>query len=304
MSGAKDVERVYSAMEEAAGLLNVPVARDKIWPVLTAYQDALADAVIVFSMAGGRRSTELDFSISVPTDHGDPFTTALERGLTEKENHPVDNLLAELRDGFPLGMYAIDGMVTTGFKKAYASFPTNEPQPLTALLDLPSMPESARANAELFARYGLDKVQMVSVDYPKRQVNLYFSELKADHLTPEQVKATASEMGLVEPTDMALDFATGSFAVYPTLGYDSDVVDRITYAVISVDPTLAPTTSEPEKTQITTYANSAPYAYAGENRTLVYGFTLTSKEEYYKLGSYYQITDLQRTLVKAFEALD
>lgn len=304
MSGANDVERVYSAMEEAAGLLGVPVARDKIWPVLTAYQDALADAVVVFSMAGGRRSTELDFSISVPTVHGDPFTTALERGLTEKTNHPVDNLLAELRDGFPIGMYAIDGMVTTGFKKTYASFPTNEPQPLTALLDVPSMPESARANAELFARYGLDKVQMVSVDYPKRQVNLYFSELDSDRLQPEQVKSMARETGLVEPTDMGLDFASGSFAVYPTLGYDSDIVDRVTYAVISVDPTLAPTKSEPEYSQISTYATSAPYAYAGENRTLVYGVTLTSKEEYYKLGSYYQITDLQRKLVKAFEALD
>lgn len=304
MSGANDVERVYSAMEEAAGLLNVPVARDKIWPVLTAYQDALADAVVVFSMAGGRRATELDFSISVPTDLGDPFTTALRRGLTEKTNHPVDNLLAELTDGFEIGMYAIDGMVTTGFKKTYASFPTNEPQPLTALLDVPSMPESARANAELFARYGLDKVQMVSVDYPKRQVNLYFSELDTDYLQPEHVKSLARETGLVEPTEMGLDFASGSFAVYPTLGYDNDIVDRITYAVISVDPTLAPTKSEPEVSQLSRYATSAPYAYAGENRTLVYGVTLTSKEEYYKLGSYYQITDLQRTLVKAFEALD
>ncbi|WP_159072327.1 aromatic prenyltransferase [Streptomyces sp. CMB-StM0423] len=304
MSGANDVERVYSAMEEAAGLLGVPVAREKVRPVLTAYQEALADAVVVFSMAGGRRATELDFSISVPTDHGDPFTTALQRGLTEKTGHPVDNLLAELREGFPLGMYAIDGMVSTGFKKTYASFPTNEPQPLADLLDVPSMPASARANAKLFADYGLDKVQMVSVDYPKRQVNLYFSELNTDYLQPAQVKALAAEMGLVEPTGMGLEFAKGSFAVYPTLSYDTDASDRLCYAVISSDPTLAPTTSEPEVTQFSMYANNAPYAYAGENRTLVYGLTLTPKEEYYKLGSYYQITDYQRKLVKAFEALD
>lgn len=65
MSGAAEVERVYSAMEESAGLLDVACSREKIQPILTAFQDVLADGVIVFSMASGRHATELDFSISV-----------------------------------------------------------------------------------------------------------------------------------------------------------------------------------------------------------------------------------------------
>ncbi|WP_326798514.1 hypothetical protein OG946_26600 [Streptomyces sp. NBC_01808] len=42
----------------------------------------------------------------------------------------------------------------------------------------------------------------------------------------------------------------------------------------------------------------------GSARTLVYGLTLTPREEYYKLGSYYQISDIQRKLLKAFDSLN
>src|SRR5215468_6187432 len=165
MPGAAEVERVYMAMQEAARLLDLDCSRDKVWPVLTAYQDVLAEAVIVFSMASGRRATELDFSISVPLEHGDPYAIALSNGLTEETDHPIGAVLADTQERCPIGMYAIDGEITGGFKKAYTFFPTDDLQGLSKLADIPSMPRSVAENASLFARHGLDKVQMTSVDY-------------------------------------------------------------------------------------------------------------------------------------------
>jgi hypothetical protein len=110
-------------------------------------------------------------------------------------------------------------------------------------------------------------------------------------------------MGLQEPDEQGLEFAKKSFAVYPTLSWDSSKIERMTFAVITTDPTIVPARTEEEIAQFSNYANNAPYAYAGERRTLVYGLTLTPREEYYKLGSYYQISDHQRKLLKAFEAL-
>lgn len=303
MSGAAEVERVYSAMEESAQLLDIVCSRDKIWPVLTAYKDVLAEAVIVFSMASGRHATELDFSISVPPGHGDPYAIALSSGLTAETDHPVGALLSDTQERCPLGMYAIDGEVTGGFKKTYAFFPTDDLQGLEKLVDIPSMPRGVAENASLFARYGLDKVQMTSVDYKQRAVNLYFGNLSPEFLEPEAVLSMLREMGLQEPGELGLEFAKRSFAIYPTLSWDSSKIGRICFAVISTDPTLLPTRTEPEVGQFSKFANNSPYAYAGERRTLVYGLTLSPNEEYYKLGSYYQISDYQRKLLKAFDAL-
>jgi len=303
MSGAAEVERVYSAMEESAGLLDVACSREKIQPILTAFQDVLADGVIVFSMANGRHATELDFSISVPAGHGDPYAAALEHGLIPATGHPVGDLLADTQKALPVSMFAVDGEVTSGFKKTYAFFPTDDMPGLAQLIDIPSMPPSVAENAELFGRYGLDKVQMISLDYKKNQVNLYFSNLNPEFLQPEPVQAMVREMGLQLPADKGLAFAKRSFAVYPTLSWDSAKIERLCFAVISTDPTLAPAQEQADLDLFSTYANNAPYAYAGEKRTLVYGLTLSPSEEYYKLGSYYQISDIQRKLLKAFDAL-
>ena len=78
MSGAAEVERGTSAMEEAARvLLEIHCSREDR-RIRTAYKDVLTDAVIVFSMANGHHATaELDFSISMPSVHGDPYAIAL-----------------------------------------------------------------------------------------------------------------------------------------------------------------------------------------------------------------------------------
>ncbi|MEO3764677.1 aromatic prenyltransferase [Streptomyces sp. B8F3] len=303
LSGDAEVKRVYSAMEESARLLDITVSREKVWPVLEAYHEVLEDAVVVFSMASGRHSTELDFSISVPAKAGDPYRVALAHGLTPETDHPVGRLLADTQEHCPVSMFAFDGEVTGGFKKTYAFFPTDDLQPASKLAEIPSMPPSVRENAELFARYGLDKVQMTSIDYKKKQINLYFSELSSDTLGPESVQSMIRDMGLTETGEVGLKFAKRSFSVYPTLNWETGKIERLCFAVISTDPTLAPAEREEDLTKFSKYANNAPYAYAGEARTLVYGLTLSPREEYYKLGAYYQISDVQRKLLKAFDSL-
>ncbi|MFD3924169.1 aromatic prenyltransferase [Streptomyces sp. NPDC058595] len=304
MSGAADVERVYSAMERAAGLLDLTCARQKILPILTAYQDALADSVIVFSMSGGDHSAELDFSFTVPSGDVDPYAFGPSTGIVAETDHPIASLLTDTGERCPVAMYGVDGEVSGGFKKTYAAFPINDLLDLSKLVAVPSMPSSVADNFDLFTRYGLDKVQGISIDYQRKQVNLYCGDIPAGSLEPETVRSMLREMGLREPSEEGLEFVRKSFAVYPTLSWDSSRIERICFAVISTDPTLAPTRVESDAALFSKYANNAPYAYAGERRTLIYGLAVSRTKEYIKLGSYYQISDHQRKLVKAFDALE
>lgn len=299
MSGAADAERVYSAIEESAGLVGIGCSRDKVWPILDAYKDVLAEAMIVFSMASGRRAGELDFSISVPAGHGDPYVTALSNGLTPELDHPAGVLHSDIHERCPIGMYGIDGEANRGFKKVYTFFPKDDLQGLPRLADIPSMPRSVADNSDLFFRYGLGEVQMTSIDYRNRTVNLYFGDLPAGCLEPDSVRSMLREMGLPAPSEQGLGFLRRAFSIYPTLSWDSSKIERICFAVITTDPATVPARSEPEIAQ---FAKSAPYAYA-DKHTLVYGLTFSPGGEYYKLGSYYQISDHQRKLLKTFDAL-
>jgi Aromatic prenyltransferase Orf2 len=301
MSAAVSVEQVYSAIAESAGLLDVACARDKVWPLLTAYQDAFAEAVIVFSMATGERDTgELDYTITVPLGGADPYARALAGGFAAQTDHPVGALLSDVQARCPVRGYAIDCGVVGGFKKTYTFFPLDDLPGLAKLADIPSMPRGLAENAGTFADYGLaDRVTMLGIDYRHHTMNAYFGRFPAGCLEPQTVRSMLREIGLADPSESMLEFLRKSFSIYITVGWDTPRIERICFAVITPDPIVLPAGVDPA---IGRFATSAPYAYAG-NRILVYGGTVAPGGEYYKLGSYYQLAAETRRLLVAFDAI-
>lgn len=287
MPEAIKMEDVCSAMEEAARLLDVDCSRDKVWPVLSVYGNELAEgALVVFSMAAGERhGGELDYNFTVPSGSGDPYTLALENGLIEKTDHPVGTLLSDIAEQCPISVYGVECGVGGGFKKVYAFFPLDDLQSLSKLAAIPSMPRSLAEHADTLARYGLDdRVSIIGIDYVRKTMNVYFGKLPAGCLEPETVRAMHREIELPEPSEQMLEFIQGAFSIYPTFSWDSSRIERICFSVVTQDQEALPARLEPE---ISNFARNAPHAYAGE-RTLVYGATLSPREEYYKLGVYYQ----------------
>ena len=302
MSGAAEVENVYSAIEESSRLLDVPCSRDNVVPILTAYEDALTDSVVVFSMATGKsHAGELDYSFVMMPKDVDPYAVALANGLTPKTDHPVGALPSDIDERFPVESYGADFGVVGGFKKTYSVFPVDDLQSVPKLAELPSMPRAVAENASLFARYGLDeKVKMIGIDYERRTMNLYFAMLPAELREPKTILSMLREMGLPEPSDQLMEFAQTSFSLYPTLSWDSSKIDRICFAAITPGTVEFHPDIEPE---VGPFARSAPHAYKG-GRILVHGNTLSPGGEYYKLGSYYKLPPQARKLMVAFDVIE
>jgi hypothetical protein len=301
MSEITKADDVYAAIEEASRLLDVDCSRDEVWPVLTAYEDAFTEAVIVLSIATGSDAGELDYSITIPKGGADPYEVALEKGFTAPTDHPVGVLLSDIRDRFPLGGYAIDVGVGGGFKKTYTFFPLEDLPGVPGLSEVPSMPRSLAGNAGYLAEHGLvGGVTGIGIDYQHNTANIYFGKLPAERLEPQAIRSLIVGLGLPEPSEQLLEFARSAFAIYITLNWDSPKIERICFAVITSDPMGIPAQLDPE---IARFATIAPYAFADEgDRVLVYGITAAPTGEYYKLGSYYQMAQQTRKLLMAFTA--
>ena len=118
------VQALYSAIEEAAGLLEVAYAPDDVLRVLNLYGGDLTQAVVAFRVAtGAGRAGELDCRFTVPQDV-DPYRLAVDNGLLEKTDHPVSRLPADLRDTCPLDGYGLHFGVAGGLKKIWVVLPT------------------------------------------------------------------------------------------------------------------------------------------------------------------------------------
>lgn len=301
MSGGIGAEEIYSAIKESARLVEAPFSRDKVWPVLSAFEGGFSDAGgVIFSLQAGGQVAEFEYSVQVSPEIGDPYAHALANGFfTETDDRPVRALLAEILALAPTSEHYIDCGIVGGFKKIYANFP-HDPQKVAKLAEIPSMPRAVGENAEFFARYGLEDVALVGVDCRSKTINLYFqlSAPLAGNLAPQTVRDMLRETGMSEPSDKMLAYAGKAYRVYATLGWDSSEILRISFAPLprrSIDLAELPARLEP---RIAQFMQDTPHKYAGAllNATAA---KWSKTSEFLDLASYYRVSPLH---LKAIEA--
>nr|Q2L6E3.1 RecName: Full=Furaquinocin biosynthesis prenyltransferase; AltName: Full=6-linalyl-2-O,3-dimethylflaviolin synthase; AltName: Full=7-geranyloxy-5-hydroxy-2-methoxy-3-methylnaphthalene-1,4-dione synthase [Streptomyces sp. KO-3988]BAE78975.1 cloQ homologue [Streptomyces sp. KO-3988]BAF02319.1 prenyltransferase homolog [Streptomyces sp. KO-3988] len=286
---AVDVASVYSAIEKSAGLLDVTAAREVVWPVLTAFEDVLEQAVIAFRVAtNARHEGDFDVRFTVP-EEVDPYAVALSRSLIAKTDHPVGSLLSDIQQLCSVDTYGVDLGVKSGFKKVWVYFPAGEHETLARLTGLTSMPGSLAGNVDFFTRYGLaDKVDVIGIDYRSRTMNVYFAA-PSECFERETVLAMHRDIGLPSPSEQMFKFCENSFGLYTTLNWDTMEIERISYGVKTENPM---TFFARLGTKVEHFVKNVPYGV--DTQKMVYAAVTSSGEEYYKLQSYYRWRSVSR----------
>ncbi|XRQ14266.1 aromatic prenyltransferase [Actinomadura welshii] len=296
MPGTTETEKVYSAIEESARMLDVPFSRDKVWPILTTFGEALGENLVVLGVqTGERHAGELDYSFAAPPSVGDPYPYARSKGFVAETDHPVGSLLSDIHAHIPVREYGIDCGVVTGFRKFYAHFP-HDLQKLSKLTDIPSMPHAVAENAGLFARYGLDDVAMIGVNYEQRTMSVYFQFGVEGQLEPKAIRSMLREIGLHEPDNRTLEYVHRTMRANFTFGWESSKITRVALAPPprrGLDLAALPTRLAPH---IARFATSAPRVYGGE-RVNLFAAKWSADEEMLEICSYYRLSPIQERLL-------
>ncbi|WP_037872080.1 aromatic prenyltransferase [Streptomyces sp. NRRL S-37] len=284
-----DVASVCSAIEKSAALLDVTASRDIVLPVLTAYEDALDQAVIAFRVAtNARHEGDFDARFTLPKEV-DPYEVALSKGLIERTDHPIGDLLSDIQQLCPIDSYGIDFGVTSGFKKIWVYFPAGEQETLDRLNRLASMPPSLAGNIDFFTRYGLaDKVDVIGIDYRSRTMNAYLAA-PPECFERETVLAMHRDIGLPNPSERMFTFCEKSFGLYTTQNWESGEIERISYGVKTDNPMAY---FARLGTRIEHFVMNVPYGV--DDPKMVYAAVTSDGEEYYKLQSYYRWRSVSR----------
>ncbi|WAX82231.1 aromatic prenyltransferase [Streptomyces sp. KMM 9044] len=288
MSGETDAEELYSAIEETARLVGAPCSREKIWPVLSEYRNGFAEGGVVFSaQAGEHHAGELDYGLAVPPRIDDPYAHALAHGFVTETDHPVAALLSDLRERCAVAEHFADCGVVGGFRKLYAHFP-RDLQKVSELAGIPSMPRAVAENAGLFARYGLDNVVMIGVNYKSKTVSLYFQFTAESRPRPGAIRSMLGDIGMTEPDERMLEFASNSFRANITLGWDSPDILRVAFAPPPGAGLDLSTVPIPVGPHLENFVTRAPRAYTGE-RINLFAVKWTRDKEFLEVCSYYQL---------------
>ncbi|GAA2679794.1 hypothetical protein GCM10010400_48940 [Streptomyces aculeolatus] len=302
VSGATGAEKLYSAIEESARMVDAPFSRDKVWPTLSAFEGGFSDAGgVILSLQAGTHVPEMEYSAQVSPGISDPYARALASGILTETDHPVSTVLAEIVSLAPTSEHYIDCGIVGGFKKIYANFPHDQ-QTVAALAGLPSMPRAVGGNAEFFARHGLDRVALIGVDYVNKTINLYFqvSAATAGNLDQKTVSAMLHETGMSEPSDAMVAYACQAYRIYTTLSWDAEEILRIAFAPKprrGIDPADLPARLEP---RIEKFLRATPHKYPGAliNATAA---KWSPEREVLDLAAHYQVSAVQMKAIEAEE---
>nr|ABS50461.1 NapT8 [Streptomyces aculeolatus]ABS50489.1 NapT8 [Streptomyces sp. CNQ-525] len=281
------MEGLYAAIEEASGLLDVAPSRDKVWPILSAYE---LDKVVVAFRVTTRGSKDLDCRFTALPADVNPYRYAVSKGIAEATDHPVGTLLDDVQANIPVTAHGVDFGVVEGFRKTWTFLPGNDLQKLSKVAALPSMPPSLAENLDFYARYGLDdKNSMIGIDYPSRTVNVYFLQFPDETREPETVRAMLRDLGLPEPSEQMLTLAKQAVGIYTTLTWDSPKIQRITFATLVPDAEALPGRIAVEPS-VEKFARNVPHTYPGPVQGL-YNVASYSGGEYFKLQTYHQLAE-------------
>ncbi|WP_331725842.1 aromatic prenyltransferase (plasmid) [Streptomyces xanthophaeus] len=284
---SQGMDGLYTAIEETAGLLDISPSRDKVWPILSAYD--LEKVVVAFRVTT-RGAEDLDCRFTALPGDVNPYLYAVSKGIAEATDHPVGKLLEDVQENIPVTAHGVDFGVVGGFKKTWTFLPADNLQNLSKVAALPSMPRSLGENLDFYARYGLDdKNSMIGIDYPSRTVNVYFLQFPAECREPETVRAMLRDLGLPEPSEQMLQLAQQAVGIYTTLSWDSSKIQRITFATMVPDARALPDRIAVDPS-VEKFATNVSHTYPGAVQGL-YNVASFAGGEYFKLQTYYQLSE-------------
>lgn len=122
------MESLYAAIEETPGLLNISPVRDKVWPILSAYD--LEKVVVAFRVTT-RGSQDLDCCFTALPADVNPCRYAVSRPIAKETDHPVGTLVDDVQAHIPVTAHGVDFGVVGGFKKTWTFLPANDLQKLS-----------------------------------------------------------------------------------------------------------------------------------------------------------------------------
>ncbi|MCF6523710.1 aromatic prenyltransferase [Streptomyces sp. JJ36] len=273
-----DLVRLVSDLRKYADLAEAPFDEAAVRKVIDIFPDLYAHATIGVRTTNhpvGQRDVNFRYVSDVPHDPVERLTRA---GLLIFEGHPIESLLTEVVETFP-HWWGLDSAVSHGFEKLWAFFTGGVP--LDDILALRHLPESARAHGKHLARFGLDRVFVLGMDFHHRSVNLYSPMQPPGSLSPVQVADMLGDLGLPLPDEEELRHDARAVQYYYTFSWEHARVHRLCFA-IGAGPEDFPVHREP---LLGRFAAEAPIA--GEKRNFIWNTTYGPGAGYLKMESDY-----------------
>jgi hypothetical protein len=278
-----DLQRLHDDIIKACEVSSAPYNSEAIWSVLNVYPEFFKGSPISFrttTKPPNKRAVNVRYvELDVPHD---PFPTALNAGLIQKQGHPVEDIIPEMQSRFPFdgfGGYGVDFGANYGFEKIWGFF--NGSQMIEEIYRMPSLPDSVKAHADYFARHNLKDPRLMGVDFRNKSINIYFFAHEIQGFSPEAVVGMIRDLGFTVPSEEIVQHCARSLPIYFTFTWDSPRAERLCFCT-HAEKENVPVHLDPVIKQ---YVEGAPVL--NQEGLFIYNITLARDGDFFKIENDY-----------------
>ncbi|TFI51855.1 hypothetical protein BLD44_024040 [Mastigocladus laminosus UU774] len=225
-----DVNRIRTDIVNVAKTFEAEYSEEVIEKVFQAYGDKFTNHSFLIRTSNKqlhKLGCNFRYQEEDERDVGLAWDIARESGLLSDQGHPIDKLVPEICESFPVMADGVDFHVKHGMVKIWeilkGIFPVEQ------AFNIPSLPSSFIAQAEFFKKYHLDALCAFAVDYYHNSINLYFDTYHTQHHTSQFYKNLLQSQQFQLPSDELLELLVNNGEIAVTLNWSSPEIERMCF---------------------------------------------------------------------------
>lgn len=212
----------------------------------------------------------------------DPYTTAINEGLIEKNGHPIHKMIREVQDNFHIMGYGVDIDARIGLSKIW---PFVVPRTIDPIFSMKYIPNSMRKYKDYFYKHGLNIFSLFAFDFSNNTINIYFMLQRPSKATYENCIALVEDLGFEIASKEVMEGCVDAAHLNYTFSWDSERIERLCFGITCDHYSEVPVHLHPI---IKEFVNKTPLQ--SEKKKFIWGVTFTQNGLYYKIENDYNGT--------------
>jgi hypothetical protein len=209
----------------------------------------------------------------------DPYTSAVNKGLIERNGHPIHKMITEAINTFEIMGYGVDVDASTGLSKIW---PFVVPGSIDPIYSMSSIPESLKEYKDYFEKHGLTSFSLFAFDFLHNTTNIYYMLKQPAQSTYKSCISIVEDLGFTPLSREIMEKCRKAVHLNYTFNWDSNKVERLCFGMACDDPSEIPTHLH---SLMKEFIDKTPLQ--SQSRKFLWGVTFTPKGVYYKIENDY-----------------
>lgn len=280
-----DLNQLIKDMLKLGEIAGVKCNEEAIWKALNVYRQFYIGSPVSIRTTTKpveKRDVSVRYVELMHTHNPDPYTTAINEGLIEKNGHPIHKMIREAQKTFHIMGYGVDIDARIGLSKIW---PFVVPGTIDPIFSMKYIPDSMNKYEDYFNKHGLTAFSLFAFDFRHYTTNIYFMLQRPSKATYENCVALVEDLGFEVASKEVMEGCVDAAHLNYTFSWDSEKIERLCFGITCDDYKEVPVHLHPLMKE---FVEKTPLQC--EKKKFIWGVTFTPDGLYYKIENDYNGT--------------